>query len=182
MSITIIAAIAANSVIGSSKMKKLPWIVPEEMKHFREQTLGKTIVMGRTTAEETGALLGRKSRIVIANDWAYTLDGFISMSLDGFLRLNESTPNLEYFVCGGAKIYEAVLPYADRAIISNMSFDAYGDIKMPILPTTNWKRITRVEKERFTIDTFTNVNRVVYDKISHQLLNKKEEKRLNEKA
>jgi dihydrofolate reductase len=49
MSITLIAAKAANNCIG--KNGQLPWNIPEDLKHFREITIGKTVLMGRKTWE-----------------------------------------------------------------------------------------------------------------------------------
>lgn len=181
MSITIIAAVAANNIIGNSQMKKLPWKVPEEMKFFREQTMGRTVVMGRKTAEETGNLPGRDC-IVLSKDPKYQLKGFVAMTLDQFLRLNESTPDCQYFVCGGAEIYKAVMPYAARATISYLDLEAYGDIMMPALPISDWKKVSAVEKSMFVANTYSNTGRIVYDTIiSQQLLTKKRTRKIKEK-
>lgn len=173
MSITIIAAVSNNGVIGNSKMKKLPWICPEELRFFREQTIGKTIVMGRKTAEEVGALPDRE-RIVLSKDKNYQLEGFTTMTLDEFLALNEKNMNTQYLVCGGAEIYNAVMPYASLARISYLDFEAYGDILLPILSHLNWKKICTTEMKKFVAVDYISTNRVTYSKIlSNELLNNK---------
>lgn len=170
MSITIVAAVSNNGVIGNSKMKRLPWVCPEELRYFKAQTIGKTIVMGRKTAEEVGALPDRK-RIVLSTDKDYQLNGFITMTLDGFLQLNEETMNTQYLVCGGAEIYKATIPYASLARISYMDFEAYGDVMLPPLSHLNWKKICTTEMKKFSAVDYININRVVYSKIvNHELL------------
>jgi dihydrofolate reductase len=173
VSITIIAAVSLNGIIGNSKMSKLPWKCPEEMQHFRDVTMGKIIVMGRKTAEEVGALPGRNC-IVLSDKWTYELQGFTTMTLNDFLLLNEDNMATQYFVCGGAEIYKAVTPYASQAMISYLDFEAYGDIEMPTFDRNSWRKINAVEKKKFTTVTTLNSNRVVYSKIvSQQLVTKK---------
>ena len=53
--VTIIAAMARNRAIGLDG--EMPWHLPAELKHFKESTMGKPIVMGRKTWESFGRVL-----------------------------------------------------------------------------------------------------------------------------
>ena len=173
MSIKIIAAVSINGVIGNSSLGKLPWVCPEEMAFFREQTINKVVVFGRKTAEEVGALKGRVC-IVITSKVGYELEGFETLTLEKFLALNEKSFKTEYFVCGGASLYKATMPYASLAVISYLDFEAYGDIMMPELDRNSWRKMGQIDKSRFTAVQFVNSNRTVYSKIlSNKSLNNK---------
>ena len=99
-----IAAQSSNHVIGDSKTNKMPWHCSEEIKFFKAETMGKTLIMGRTTAESVGKLPGRDA-IVLSRNKYYTLDGFETMSMDNFLHEYEKNPEKEYMVDGGREIY-----------------------------------------------------------------------------
>ncbi|MGZ8172987.1 dihydrofolate reductase [Methylobacter sp.] len=164
MSLTLIAAVAKNSVIGNSKMRKMPWYVPEELKFFKENTMGKVLVMGRKTAEETGKLRARDC-IVLSKDPAYKLHGFITMTIEQLLAVNAYDFDKQYAICGGAEIYKELMPYCSMAMISYMDFDAPGDVLMPALDRTVWRRAQSVEMNKFTAVSYVNTDCKTYSKI-----------------
>ena len=125
--ISIIAAVAKNGVIGNSKLDKMPWFIPEELKFFRLETFGKVVVMGRKTAEQVGELDSRRC-IVMSRDENCKVPGFETMSYAGIVNLSQHLPVM---ICGGAEIYSAFLDIASSAIISELDFEAKGDIFMP---------------------------------------------------
>jgi dihydrofolate reductase len=156
--LTIVAAVAKNGVIGNSAMNKMPWTVPDELAFFRENTLGKTVVMGRKTAEQVGKLKDRRC-LLLTKSKRFAIEGFSNVTVKEVLTMSESNPEEELMICGGAQVYEKFMPYASKAIISYMDFDAYGDIMMPKLNLASWKRTHSLEKKRFTAITYTNTNR-----------------------
>lgn len=163
MSLTIIAAVATNGVIGNSKLNKMCWHVPEELQFFRKNTLGRVVAMGRKTAEQVGKLHGRDC-IVLSSDQTYKLDGFTTMSLEQLLIMNEIDFNKEYVIAGGAEIYEQAMPYASFALISHMDFEAYGDIYMPKMDREVWRKTSSTPMSRFTAIAYTNTDRKQYVK------------------
>ncbi len=72
--ISLIAAVSKNGVIG--KKNALPWYLPEDLKHFKKLTLGKTVLMGRKTFEsilkQLGKPLPNRKNLVITRDAKYT--------------------------------------------------------------------------------------------------------------
>jgi dihydrofolate reductase len=144
-----IAAVSTNGVIGNSKLDKMPWHCSDELKFFKNETMGKTLVMGRTTAEQVGKLPGRDA-IVLSRDPNYQLAGFAHMTLDEFLFHHSITPDVDYMICGGAEIYKAFLPYIDYATISYLHFPAEGDVMLPLLDD-DWEILEELVHEEFTV-------------------------------
>ena len=119
--ITLILAVAANGVIGRDGA--IPWHIPEDLKRFKALTLGKTVVMGRKTWDSLPRkpLPGRRN-IVVTRQAGWQADGAERMPLDGALNL----PG-EVFVIGGAEIYRAALPRADRIELTEIDADFAGN-------------------------------------------------------
>lgn len=158
MSLTIIAAVAENNVIGNSEIRELPWKNPSEMRFFREVTIGKTIVMGTITALETRKLSGRNC-LVLSRDKDCLVEGFATVALDDLLTMNERNFKEEIMVCGGASVYEVLMPYCSEAIISHMKFKSHGDIKLPEFKPSIWKRGREQDFEDFTVMRYVNTDR-----------------------
>jgi len=132
MTITIIAAMTPTRVIADSGTNGMLWHNREELKHFRQQTLGKTCIVGRKTAEQMPVLDGRDV-LVISSKINYKHSKY------NLLLLSESVlrdSNEEFMVIGGAEIYKLFMPYADKIIISVVDIDAKGDILFPELDDT----------------------------------------------
>jgi dihydrofolate reductase len=146
--ITLIAAVASNGVIGNSSINSLPWYCSDELKFFKAETMGNTLIMGRTTAEQVGKLPGRDA-IVLSRDKNYTLKGFETFSMDQFLFEYEQNPEKRYMVCGGAEIYKLFMPYADMTIISTLNFPAEGDVYLPCMNRRNGYKFHIVEEKEY---------------------------------
>ena len=140
--LSLIAAVARNRAIG--KDNQLLWHLPEDMKHFRETTRGKPVVMGRKTweslPEKFRPLPGRQN-IVVSRDPAYKAHGAdLAGSLEGALALAGGAE--EVFVIGGAQIYAQALPLADRFYLTRV-FRAYeGDTHFPEWDEAQWRLLS----------------------------------------
>lgn len=124
----LIVAVSSNGVIGNSNTPGMIWHCREELRHFRDSTMGSVIVMGRITAETTGKLSGRDC-IVLSTDPDYTLPGFTTMNIDDFLTYTQQNQSLSFMICGGGKVYDKLRNYCSNIIVSTMNFEADGDIK-----------------------------------------------------
>src|SRR3989337_2870163 len=103
----LVAAVAANGVIGSGG--KLPWRLPEDLRHFKELTLGHPVIMGRRTWESLGGPLRGRENIVVTRSRGYDAPGaHVPASLDAALALCTGEPVA--FVIGGGELYAAALP------------------------------------------------------------------------
>ena len=141
--LSLIAAVARNRAIG--KDNQLLWHLPEDMKHFRETTCGKPVVMGRKTweslPEKFRPLPGRQN-IVVSRDPAYKAHGAdLAGSLEGALALAGGAE--EVFVIGGEQLYRAALPFADRLYLTEVELEPEADAFFPELNPAVWQEIER---------------------------------------
>ncbi|MDG2060723.1 MAG: dihydrofolate reductase [SAR86 cluster bacterium] len=144
MNFTIIAAVSNNQVIGSSG--RIPWSIPEDLKHFKKQTLGSIVVMGRKTYESIGRPLPDRTNIVITSSLE-KIDGvLIFKSIKDFIATIDGDKK-EIFIIGGQKIYEAFLPLSNKLIITEVNLDIEGDTFFPFWPQSEWREISRQEQQ-----------------------------------
>ncbi len=130
--VSIIVAVAGERrVIG--ERGGMPWHIPEELKRFREITMGHPIIMGRKTHESIGRVLPGRVNIVITRDPSYQVEGIIvTHSLEKALRLAEDQPGKEeVFVVGGGEIYKQALPLVDKLYLTVIDKEVEGDVFFP---------------------------------------------------
>jgi dihydrofolate reductase len=142
--ITLIVARARNGVIG--KDNAMPWRIPGEQAVFKRITMGHPIVMGRKTWESILAhagkpLPGRRS-IVVSRNAGYAAPGAeVVTGLDAATALCRDLP--EMFVIGGAELYRAALPEADRIILTEIDRDFDGDAFLDKPDAAHWRETLR---------------------------------------
>lgn len=141
--IALIAAVAANRAIGRNN--QLLWHLPEDMRHFRDTTRGKPVIMGRKTWESLPPpfrpLPGRRN-IVVTRNPAYSAPGAeLAHSLEE--ALTACPPDIECFVIGGAELYRQALPLAQRLYLTEVADTPAADTFFPALPQGEWRGISR---------------------------------------
>lgn len=140
MTISIIAAVANNNVIG--KGKNLPWHLPADLKHFKKLTLGKPVIMGQTTFESLPGSLEQREVIVLSKDSDFTPSGVkVARSIKEALTLAGSAS--EVMIAGGASIYEQFLPMADRMYLTLVEAEPAGDVFFPEYDRGKWRQIKK---------------------------------------
>lgn len=97
---------AENRVIGVGN--KLPWHLPEDFKWFKQQTLGKTLLMGRKTFESIGRPLPGRTTLVLSRSAAAIPGVTVIRSLDAIATAVPAAS--EIVICGGAEIYALTRP------------------------------------------------------------------------
>ena len=140
--LTLLAAVARNGVIGIDN--RLPWHLPADLKHFKALTLGHTVIMGRKTWESLPAkfrpLPGRRN-IVVTRDSNYHAEGaVVALSLPAAIAAAGSG---EAFVIGGAELYAAALPLADRLQLTEIDAAFEGDTWFPSIDPHDWRETAR---------------------------------------
>src|SRR5437660_8429583 len=131
MAIIGIVALDRNLAIG--KNGKLPWHYSDDMKFFKETTIGNTVVMGRRTWLTLKEPLPDRYNIVLSRDQSRSDSETLIVMSDvesvvDFAREQEG----HLFVIGGAKIYESFLPYIQRWIVTEVPLAVEGaDTFMP---------------------------------------------------
>ena len=141
--LSLIAAVARNGVIG--KDNQLLWHLPGDMRHFRETTRGKPVIMGRKTWEslpEKFRPLPGRLNVVVSRTPDYAAPGAV---LAGSLAeaLEKAGDGDEVFVIGGAELYRQALPLAGRLYLTEISADFAGDARFPELPPGEWREVSR---------------------------------------
>ncbi|MEO7937006.1 MAG: dihydrofolate reductase [Burkholderiaceae bacterium] len=148
MRINLIYARARNGVIGANN--SLPWHLPQDLAHFKRLTTGAPVVMGRKTWDSLPARfkpLPGRTNIVVTRQRDWHSDGALgSDSLDWAMALAESQqpPPTDVWVIGGAQLFTAALPMADRAVVTELDQDFDGDVLAPALDAP-WQETGREE-------------------------------------
>ncbi|MCA9973391.1 MAG: dihydrofolate reductase [Anaerolineales bacterium] len=141
--ISLVVALDRNGVIGVNG--RLPWRLPDDMARFRALTLGKPVVMGRKTYESIPArfrpLPGRHN-IVVTRNPAYAAPGAtVVSSPEAALAAAGDAP--EVMIGGGAALYAAFLPRADRLYLTRVDAAYAGDTFFPPLDPAAWREVAR---------------------------------------
>ncbi len=157
MELVLIAAVAQKSVIG--KGNDIPWHIPEDLKRFKELSIGYPVIMGRKTYESIlnrlGHPLSKRTNIVLSNSGS--LDGvkgiIVAKDLDEALYF--VSDNKFSFVIGGQQVYEQTIDRADRLEITHIHRDYDGDRYFPEISESRWKEIKRDDRGEYSFVTYT---------------------------
>lgn len=140
--INLIYARAANGVIGVNNA--LPWHLPEDLAHFKRQTLGAPVVMGRKSWDSLPPRfrpLPGRTNIVVTRQADWQAEGAQRVgSLAEAFSLAGDVPEL--WVIGGAQIYAEAEPLAQRAVVTEIAQDFEGDAFAPTLGPA-WRETAR---------------------------------------
>ncbi|WP_211747835.1 dihydrofolate reductase [Paenibacillus sp. Marseille-Q4541] len=144
MGITMIWAMSNNGVIG--KDNGIPWRLPKDMAFFKQQTTGHTIIMGRKTWDSLNGkpLPNRKNVVLTHQDQTFLGAEVIHSVMEGVEMAKEES----LFVIGGAAVYEAFMPYADRLIVTKIHESIEGDTFMKDIDLEVWKLIEEIPGEK----------------------------------
>jgi len=139
MTISIIAALASNNVIGRDN--EMPWHLPADLKRFKALTMGHHLVMGRKTFEAIGRPLPGRTTVVVTRRGAFAApDVVVAPSIDA--ALDTAHGDSEVFIAGGAEIYEQMIHRADRMYLTRVHADVGGDAFFPDFDdVTEWSLV-----------------------------------------
>lgn len=155
--ITLVVAVAENGVIGRDGA--LPWRLSSDLRQFRARTLGKPVVMGRKTYESIGKPLDGRDNVVVTRQPAFTAAGVhvaatVADALALARRLATERGADEIAVIGGAEIFRAVLPLADRIVLTRVHGSPPGDVLFPPLDPARWRPVSRQDHAAGPKDDF----------------------------
>ena len=151
MTIILIAAVGANGVIGRDN--DLPWRIREDLQHFKQLTLGHTLVMGRKTYDSIGRPLPRRRTVVVTRQPDWSADG-VEVVHDVEDALKQTG---DLYVAGGGEIYRQALPYADRLELTEVDQSPAGDVTFPSFNRSEWQETARDRHDGFTFVTYDRV-------------------------
>ena len=138
--ISLITAVSANGVIGRGG--ELPWHLSDDLKRFKQLTLGKPIVMGRKTFESIGRALPGRQNIVLTRQSEFAADECdVVSSIDAAIAASGDAG--EIVVIGGSEIYKLFLPLAERIYLTRVHIDVDGEVRFPELDEELWQETER---------------------------------------
>lgn len=149
MTIALIVAAAQNNIIGSNN--QLPWHLPADLKYFKAKTLNKPIIMGRKTFDSIGKPLPGRTNIVVTrqSNWIAPEGVLVVHNLEQAFELGrqvhlerEGALENEIMVIGGAEIYSASLPFAQRVYLTQIEREYAGDAYFPKLSSSQWRKVS----------------------------------------
>lgn len=136
VTLCLIVARSRNGVIG--KDGDLPWRLSDDLKLFKQATLGKPVIMGRKTWESLPVKpLPRRQNIVLTRDWEYAAPGArvyssFSAAVAAAKAMAAKDGKDEVFVIGGESLYRKALSMADRLYITEVDVELDGDAHFPM--------------------------------------------------
>jgi len=139
--ISFIVAMDKNNVIGYQN--KLPWHIPNDLRFFKETTMGHTIVMGRKTFESIGRVLPKRKHIVLTTSKKSFPEGVeVVSNIEEIIQLSKKSEE-ELFVIGGGVIFKQMLYYADRLYVTVIDESFPGDVYFPEISKDDWKETSK---------------------------------------
>lgn len=115
-----------NRVIGHGS--KIPWHLPEDFKWFKKTTTGQVVIMGRKTFESIGRPLPNRTTIVLSRSQFQYPEVQVLRDLS---QIDPSSDPREFYICGGAQIYEQALPLCSDLFLTRVKREVEGDILFP---------------------------------------------------
>lgn len=164
MKIILIAAEAANKVIGNNG--QMPWHIPEDLKHFKNETSSSAVIMGRKTFESIGSKpLPNRVNVIVSRQmdagWippngAHRVHSFKS-AVKSLIAANFE----QAFVIGGEQLFRAAMPWASRIVLTKLYQSFEGDTYFPDINPLHWVEYDREDhltaSQPFTVFRYTAI-------------------------
>lgn len=160
-----ILAMSKNHVIGHKG--RLPWHLPEDMKHFKQKTTGHACIMGRKTFESLKKPLPNRLNVVLSRNSATNLQGAkVFDHLDKALEFCSSgISGEEVFIIGGGELYKNSMDLVDRIYATVICKDFIGDTYYPPIDPAHFKL---VNQENHTTDSGIEYSFLTYERIKNE--------------
>lgn len=155
MGISIIVAMTRDGVIGDKG--GTPWHLREEIGHFKELTVGNTVVMGKNTwfsIPERSRPLSDRVNIIVSTTLLKQNGAIVCSTVKDAIATAESINKGETFCIGGEQLYKAMLPFADVMHISWIKKRYGGDAHFPKVDFSQWILTKRVDHSDFVYEKY----------------------------
>jgi len=150
MILSIIVACSRNWVIGANN--SLPWRLPEDLRHFKDVTMGKPMIMGRKTFDSIGKALPGRITVVVTRQQGWQREGvLVCATIEEALisaRACLTPEQQEIMVVGGEQIYRQCLPLVERIYLTRVDADVAGDAFFPAIDFDEW--LSLVEQKGYS--------------------------------
>ncbi len=151
--ISIIAAMDQKRGIG--KNNTLPWHIPEDLKRFKDITLGHPVIMGRKTYNSIGKPLPKRTNIIVSSNQHLIEPGCLTAhSLSQAIEQGRNSPGSdEIFIIGGGQIFTQGLPFVNKLYLTIVQGDFNADVFFP--DYSEFKHIKYESHNQFVKYTYT---------------------------
>jgi dihydrofolate reductase len=150
--VTIVAAVAANGVIGRDGA--LPWRLPEDLRHVKRLTRGHVLVMGRRTYDSIGRPLPDRTTIVVTRQPDWQASGVLTAPGVPEALARAAQVDDQVFVLGGHEVFRVAMPVCDRMVISRVDARPDGDTVFPPVDWAAWREVAREPYDGFEVVTY----------------------------
>jgi dihydrofolate reductase len=157
MIVTFVVAVAENGVIGRDG--ELPWRMPSDLRRFRKLTLDRPVIMGRRTYVSIGKPLDRRDNIVLTRRPGFSAPGIhVVHAIEAALALGRALAAQrganEIAVIGGAEVFRAALPFAQRVYLTVVRASPEGDVVLPPFDPAHWRETAREPMQQASGDQY----------------------------
>ncbi len=119
----------------------MPWHIPADLRHFKQITKGRPMIMGRKTFDSLPGILDGRRHIVLTRDMEWEEDGAeVAHSVEEALKLSNG-PHV--CVIGGTEIFKLFLQLADKIELTEIAAEPEGDTVMPSFDKAEWQEVAR---------------------------------------
>lgn len=141
----ILIIVAHDKARGIGRDNKLVWKLPNDMKRFKETTMGSTVIMGRKTFESIGGALRGRTNIVLSRTLPICNDKnvVIERNFEALLGKAQKASG-DTFIIGGMEIYGLFLPFVDGILVTEVDGIFDCDTFFPDIPKKDLRIISRV--------------------------------------
>ena len=140
MELAVIVAAARNGVIGRNNA--LPWHLPEDLRYFKQVTMGKPIVMGRKTYESIGRPLPGRQNLVLTRQPDWRVEGVtVVQTVDAALSAAADASAL--MLVGGGEVYRLFWPQISVIEFTRVHTRVVGDTRFPAFGEPDWRCVQR---------------------------------------
>lgn len=150
MTLTVVAAVAVNGVIGRDN--DMPWHLPEDLKHFKAITMGRPLLMGRRTFDSIGRPLPGRRTVVVTRDrgWHHAGVEVVHSPTEAL----ELLTGLEVVLAGGGELYRQLWEHVDALEITHIDQVVDGDTTLPPIDPDRWVETAREDRDGFSFVSY----------------------------
>jgi dihydrofolate reductase len=152
VTVTIVAAVAANGVIGRDGA--LPWHLPEDLRHVKRLTNGHVLVMGRRTFESIGRPLPGRTTVVVTRQPDWRREDVLTAAGVPEALARAAGIDDDVFVLGGHEVFRQAMPVSDRMVLSLVDARPDGDTVFPPVDWSAWRESAREPHDGFAVVTY----------------------------
>lgn len=140
--VSLIAALGSDRAIG--RAGQLPWHLPDDLKRFKALTLGKSVLMGRKTAESIGRALPGRQNLILSRNSTLPLTADNVRHVASIEAAWELVGDSELMVIGGGELYQQTLDFATRLYLTEVAAGTpHADAFFPAIDPHEWREVAR---------------------------------------